>query len=90
MILPDDEILKEQLVNRKWRRTSDGKLLLESKEDLKRRGGHSPDRADAVLGAMMPAAASSIAPINYTIEDEDDTNVIADEDNLMSELGIQI
>ena len=91
IILPDDEILKEQLVNRKWRRASDGRLLLESKEELKRRGGHSPDRADAVLGAMMPSPTSAIAPIDYRFQNSDEeSGSIEDQDNLLSELGIQI
>lgn len=91
IILPNDEILKEQLVNRKWRRASDGRLLLESKEELKRRGGHSPDRADAVLGAMMPSPTSAIAPIDYRFQNSDEeSGSIEDQDNLLSELGIQI
>jgi hypothetical protein len=36
---------------------SRGKLELESKQAMRARGLGSPDRADAVLGAMMPAQA---------------------------------
>jgi hypothetical protein len=89
IILPEDEVFKEQLLNRKWVFSSTGKLQLESKEDLKRRGGHSPDRADAVLGAMMPSPAVFNAPIDYTFEnyDEHDTGEQLDE---LAELGIQV
>lgn len=53
-ILPRDEDLKAQLVTRKGARDSKGLLMLERKEDMAARGVESPDRADAVLGAMAP------------------------------------
>lgn len=91
IILPDDEVLKEQLLNRKWVYSSSGKLQLESKEDLKRRGGHSPDRADAVLGAMMPSPATSQAPIDYTVTNESaDPFTLEEEYDELAELGIQV
>lgn len=92
IILPDDETLKEQLLTRKWKRASDGKLQLESKEELRRRGVHSPDRADAVLGAMA-AAGTSFKQIDYTVknfaqpEDENDSEVSED---ALAELGIYL
>jgi hypothetical protein len=51
-ILPRDEELKAQIISRKSSRDSKGRLTIESKEDMARRGIQSPDRADAVLGAM--------------------------------------
>lgn len=47
--LPNDERLITQLSQRKYRMTSKGKLALERKEDMKKRGLDSPDRADAVI-----------------------------------------
>jgi phage terminase large subunit len=55
VILPADLDLKAQILGRKAKRNSSGKLELESKEDMKKRGLNSPDEADAVFGAMMPA-----------------------------------
>src|SRR4051812_12665350 len=46
-----DDLLIAQLSSRKAKVSSAGRLGLESKDDLKRRGGASPDRADAVGGA---------------------------------------
>jgi hypothetical protein len=46
--LQNDNELVAQLSCRKYRLTSRGKMLLESKEDMKKRGIDSPDRADAV------------------------------------------
>jgi len=55
IILPADLDMKAQILGRKAKRNSSGKLELESKEDMKKRGLNSPDEADAVFGAMMPA-----------------------------------
>lgn len=50
--LPDDEKLVAQLSTRKWRMNSNGKIYLERKEDMKKRGLQSPDRADAFVLAF--------------------------------------
>lgn len=47
--LPDDDVLTSQWTARKWSMTSKGKILLESKKDMKKRGLKSPDRADAYV-----------------------------------------
>lgn len=47
--LPDDEKLIAQLSTRKWRMGSNGRIYLERKEDMKKRGLQSPDRADAFV-----------------------------------------
>lgn len=53
-ILPNDQDLKGQLISRKSSRNSRGLITLESKDDMARRGLSSPDRADALLGALRP------------------------------------
>lgn len=45
--LQNDNELIAQFSSRKYRLTSRGKMLLESKDDMKKRGLSSPDRADA-------------------------------------------
>lgn len=52
--LPNDEKLISQLTTRKYRMTSKGRIALERKEDMKKRGLDSPDRADAVALAFAP------------------------------------
>lgn len=52
IVLPNDEKLISQLSTRKYRMTSRGKIALESKDDMKKRGLQSPDRADAVTLAF--------------------------------------
>jgi hypothetical protein len=54
IILPDDNDLRGQLLDRQKKAHAKGKLAIESKADMKKRGVPSPDRADAVLGAMTP------------------------------------
>jgi hypothetical protein len=46
--LPRDEMLFEELLALRWRTNSNGKIEMESKMELRKRLGRSPDRADAV------------------------------------------
>lgn len=53
VIIPDDQTLIGQLTSRKGYCNSKGQLCLESKEDMRKRGLPSPDRADAFVGALL-------------------------------------
>jgi len=57
IIIPDDDDFRSQILTRTLRRNSKGKFQIEAKEDMARRGISSPDEADAILGAMMPATS---------------------------------
>ncbi|WYU80647.1 DEAD/DEAH box helicase family protein [Paenibacillus sp. FSL H8-0317] len=57
--LPDDEKLVTQLTSRKWRMGSNGRIYLEKKEDMKKRGLQSPDRADAFVLAFANVQVES-------------------------------
>jgi len=46
---PNDDDLASQLASIKYRYTARGQVQIESKEDMKRRGLSSPDRADALM-----------------------------------------
>lgn len=63
MILPKDDDLRGQLLGRKLKRNSKGKFVLESKEEMRGRNVPSPDEADAVCVAMMPALALNPQPV---------------------------
>jgi hypothetical protein len=58
--LPDDEELAGQLSAPKYKFDSAGRIVIESKEDMKKRGVDSPDRADALgltfyqIGSLIP------------------------------------
>ena len=58
--LPMDEHLIAEMAAPRYSFTSSGKLLVESKENMKKRGLKSPDRADAVC-LTMAGQASSVA-----------------------------
>lgn len=60
--IPRDDVLTAQLATRKYRVTSNDKLILEDKPSYKKRSGHSPDRADALILAFAPTAQVSAPP----------------------------
>lgn len=65
VILEVDELTQSQLVCRHGKPASDGRMKLESKEDMAKRGIGSPDRADAILGAMRrPRNLTPVAFMN--------------------------
>jgi len=53
IIIPNDEKLIAQLTSRRKLYDSKGREKLESKADLRARGIESPDRADALIGAIV-------------------------------------
>ena len=52
LMLPDDDDLIGDLTAPKWTTTSNGKIKVEAKEDIKTRISHSPDCGDAVVMAF--------------------------------------
>ena len=53
IIIPEDKTFIEQATNRRRQYDAKQRLRIESKKDLSERNVPSPDRADAVLGAMV-------------------------------------
>jgi phage terminase large subunit len=56
--IPNDEDLIGQLSTRKYSITPKGRIRLETKEDMKKRGLRSPDRADALVLAFAPVGVA--------------------------------
>jgi len=52
LCLPDDDLLKSQLSSVRYNPRSDGKIQLEKKDQMLKRGVPSPDRADALVMAV--------------------------------------
>lgn len=52
--LPNDQRLVAQLTARQYAMTSRGQVKIESKDEMKKRGLSSPDRADALMLAFAP------------------------------------
>jgi phage terminase large subunit len=69
--LDEDEELAYQLSNLKYKINSRGQIVIESKEDMKKRGLHSPDRADMVMMAFAsipgPITSDWLPPDNELI-----------------------
>jgi hypothetical protein len=59
--LPEDDMLVEQLTTRLGKTNSSGKLMLERKEDMRKRGISSPDRADALVGCLACGGINNLA-----------------------------
>lgn len=60
MDLPDDDDLVAQLSTRKYKIEKDGRIRLESKDDMKMRNVESPDRADALTLAWSDPPPRSV------------------------------
>jgi hypothetical protein len=56
--LPDDDELIAELISPSYTYTSSGKIKIEPKEKMKKRGIKSPDKADALALTMASSAAS--------------------------------
>ena len=54
LALPPDEELKEELHEIKWSIRSNGDIIIEEKEEIKKRLGRSPDKGDAVALSFFP------------------------------------
>ena len=55
--LPEDEHLYAELITPQFDYNSSGKVRLESKDKMRRRGAKSPDRADALALTFASAGA---------------------------------
>ena len=60
---PDDQLLAD-LTNVKYKIDSRGRIQLESKEEIKKRLGRSPDRGDAVVLAYAPSVTHDPAALS--------------------------
>lgn len=59
--LNGDEALGAELVGPRFKYTSSGKIQVESKDDMKKRGVKSPNRADAFLLTLASKSVSAVA-----------------------------
>lgn len=53
-MLPPDSQLAEEATEIRWSFRSDGKIIIEPKEDIKKRLGRSPDKFDALANTFYP------------------------------------
>lgn len=78
-----DERTIEQLTSRLGFTPSDGRMEVESKEDMRERGLDSPDRADAICGAL--ADCVRVDPIPFHNQHAPNTGLL---EQLMEEQGL--
>lgn len=71
-MLPPGGTLAEEATEIKWRVRSDGKIVIEEKEEIKKRLGYSPDEFDALSLTFYP-----FYPIVYNSEDIKDIEAAA-------------
>jgi hypothetical protein len=57
---PLDTELAKQLVAIKWKMTSKGQIAVESKDEMRKRGVSSPDRADALAYALAGVEGTDV------------------------------
>lgn len=53
-MLPPDAVFDEEATEIRWEFRSDGRILIEPKEDIKQRLGRSPDRFDSLANTFYP------------------------------------
>lgn len=66
--LPPDDGFMEEATNLKWMFMSNGNIIMEPKEDLKKRLGRSPDKFDSLANSFYPVVVES------SISDDDILN----------------
>lgn len=66
--LPPGGTLTEEAIEIRWSFHSNGKIIIESKEDIKERLGHSTDEFDALANTFHPDAVRAVG--SYKAEDE--------------------
>ena len=69
--LPRDEALRDDLVAPKYTFSSSGKLVIESKESMRRRGISSPDAADALMLTLAQAGMMVTSANNSWLFDQE-------------------
>jgi len=70
LALPPDSDLTEELTNIRYKTRSDGKIILEPKEDLKLRLGRSPDKSDSIAVTFYPKKSGDVL-MDFYLEGEE-------------------
>lgn len=73
LAIPPTKELEFELANLQYETTSKGKIKIESKEDMKKRGLDSPNNADALMLTMMGEGADAM-PISVDVDMLSETN----------------
>lgn len=83
----DDELLLQELMTLRFRFTNDGRRILVSKDDMKKKGIKSPNMADALIMAMMLVGEAREADERRYVPAW--MNSVAKEENLFHIVGVK-
>ena len=81
LCLPPDELLAADLSVARWKSMAGGKIVIESKEEIKKRLGRSPDRGDSVILANWLGGDRDLGVEESTFDWVDKTDPMADDDD---------
>jgi hypothetical protein len=84
IMLPDDEDLAADLSTPKWKTMPGGKIVIELKDDIKKRIGRSPDLGDAVVLAFWAGAGAVMVDYDQAAFDwVTDGSVLSDDSDAL-------
>jgi hypothetical protein len=81
LCLPPDELLAADLSSPRWKTMAGGKLVIETKNDVKKRLGRSPDRGDAVTLANWLGGGQELGVDESTFDWVDKSDPMQDDDD---------
>lgn len=90
--LPPDEKLAVDLSTPRWKTMAGGKLVVESKDDVRKRIGRSPDRGDAVIITDFVNSSEAIGTDDASFDwvtDDNDGESFYDDDGAVAWAGIE-
>ncbi|MCQ2348960.1 MAG: hypothetical protein MJZ98_00605 [Paludibacteraceae bacterium] len=67
--LPEDDELTQELTSIKWLFQSSGSIIIEPKDEIKKRIGRSPDKADALANTFFPERMNDRKAMQRLLED---------------------
>jgi len=80
LCLPPDELLAADLSVARWKSMAGGKIVIESKEEIRKRLGRSPDRGDSVILANWLGGGKELGVDDSSFDWVDKADPMADDD----------
>jgi AAA domain len=80
LCLPPDELLAADLSAPRWKTMAGGKLVIETKSEVRKRLGRSPDRGDAVILASWLGGGRELGTEESTFDWVDNLDSVQDDD----------
>lgn len=81
LCLPPDELLAADLSSPRWKTMAGGKLVIETKDEIRKRLGRSPDRGDAAILAVWLGSGQDLGVEESTFDWVDKPDPMQDDDD---------